>query len=947
MRHRRLPAVLTITALSCLVLSMRAGASNPTLDILYSFTNGLSPEAGVVLGTNGSFYGVTATGGPGNNGGVFEVTSNGVLTNLVWLNGTDGAAPLAPLTPDKSGNFYGTASSGGVGSNGTVFKFTAAGQIRLLASFNNTNGSTPLGPLLKGTNGWYYGTTFNGGASNLGTIFCVSTAGVLSNLYSFGGSDGANPAAGLVQGANGGLYGTTEYGGDYGLGTVYEWTSSNTLATVYSFTNTAGAFPGGLLADASGNFYGATLSGGGNVPGTIFKLTPGLSLKTLAMFDFTDGASPNSPLTEGGQGNFYGTTENGGAYGHGTIFLLNTRGFLADLVSFEGTNGSAPRWGLIAGTNGNYYGTTSAGGASGNGVIYELTGFAPYIIKPPVRQSFVSNHVATFSVQAGGTAPLSYQWLFDGANNLPNATNSTLVVTNEQLTNSGTYTIVVSNAFGTALTNVVLSVVAPTVAIASPPATVSNAALAVAGTASGPHGVAAVLCQLNSNSWAAAAGAAAWQTNVTLRPGTNKFQAQSVDPVGNPSAVKSATIFYATQSPLTLKTNGPGSIRAGFTGTNLLVGRAYAMRGVPAANWLFASWTGAFTATNTATNNPLTFLMQSNMTITANFVTNPFIAAAGNYEGLFFTSNAVAEQSAGLLSSLVLENTGACSGSLVVKGLHYGFTGSFDPSQQANLAVARSEAQGGRIVMNLTLSSNEVTGTVSGTDAGGWKSSLLAERAGKSVGSAQYTMLIPPGPGAPSNAPPGDGYALVTNHNGAVIIAGALADGAAFNQAASIVGDGDVPFYASLYNNTGLVLGWLNLSNTLTASNLCWIKTPSSASPLYANGFTNIVTNALTSIWTNLPASYVASATLAISNTSLGLDFVVLLTHAGLSKEAGLPTNSLTSLLYPKTGLLKIVFGNGAGKDTTTGYAVILEDSNGGGGYFVTKTNAGTITLAP
>src|SRR5580658_949967 len=117
MHHRRFLTFLALTALSCLVLSERAGASNPIINVVYSFTNGLSPDAGVVIGTNGSFYGVVSTGGPGNHGGVFEVTSNGVLTNLFWLNGTNvttinGATPLAPLTPDNRGNFYGTASSG-------------------------------------------------------------------------------------------------------------------------------------------------------------------------------------------------------------------------------------------------------------------------------------------------------------------------------------------------------------------------------------------------------------------------------------------------------------------------------------------------------------------------------------------------------------------------------------------------------------------------------------------------------------------------------------------------------------------------------------------------------------------------------------------------------------------------------------------------------------------
>jgi hypothetical protein len=54
----------------------------------------------------------------------------------------------------------------------------------------------------------------------------------------------------------------------------------------------------------------------------------------------------------------------------------------------------------------------------------------------------------------------------------------------------------------------------------------------------------------------------------------------------------------------------------------------------------------------------------------------------------------------------------------------------------------------------------------------------------------------------------------------------------------------------------------------------------------------------------------------------------------------------LTGTIAPKTGLLTLTYGNGAGKSTTTGYGTVLQDSTNGGGYFVTKTNAGSIILS-
>jgi uncharacterized repeat protein (TIGR03803 family) len=941
MGHRRILGFLTFSAAVCLGISAHAGPPDPALNVVYSFGNGESPDTAVVIGTNGSFYGTTATGGPNDSGGIYEVGANGALINEIWLNGANGARPVAPLIQAKGGSFYGTASRGGISNNGTVFRVGPAGKFELLASFSGTKGATPLAPLLEGTNGWFYGATYYGGATNLGSIFAISAAGVLTNVYSFGGSNGANPGAGLIQGTDGNLYGTTEYGGDGGLGTVFELTYAGVLSNVWSFSSGTGLLPGGLTEDAMGNFYGTTVNGGFDSAGTIFEVVGTNTLQTDFKFGTTNGADPNSPLTVGNDGNWYGTTELGGSgSGLGTLFYWNPGGLLTDMISFAGTNGAYPRSGVVQGADGNFYGTTSQGGAYGEGEIYQLTGFPPFIIKRPASQMWVSNATARFTVAAGGSAPLLYQWQLDETN-LPGATNASLHISHEQFTNSGTYTVIIANAYGEISTNAVLSVVAPTISIVPPPATVTNASLTISGAAADPHGVAIVLCQLNGNGWSAASGTTHWQTNVTLPPGTNKFQAQSFDPLGNPSAVKSVVIFYETLSTLTLQTNGLGSISPGFKGTNLTVGRSYTVRAIPAKGQLFLDWSG----TISTTQNPLIFLMQSNMVVQANFVTNPFIAAAGTYGGLFYGGDGVAEESAGLLRNLVIGPLGGYSGQIVINGVAHGFTGSFDASEQSKATVARSGGLGGPLELHLTLSTNEVTGTVSGTNSDGWTSMLLAEQTVK-FESGRYTLLVPPGLGAPSDCPPGYGYALVTNHNGLVTLNGALADGTAFTQTAPIVGAGDLPFYVSLYGNTGLLLGWLNFDGGLTGTNLWWIKSPSPQSALYPSGFTNVV-SILASAWTRPAPGFMPSATLTISSTSLALDFAVSITNNTLVKEAGSPSNSLTGAITPGTGLLKITFGDGAGKATTIGYGAILQDSANGAGYFLTKTNAGAVVLQP
>ncbi len=74
----------------------------------------------------------------------------------------------------------------------------------------------------------------------------------------------------------------------------------------------------------------------------------------------------------------------------------------------------------------------------------------------------------TFTVTAGGTGPLSYQWLLDGTA-LAGATASSLVLTNVQLTDLGNYSVIVSNQFGTiASSNALLLVGYPQADIGNP-----------------------------------------------------------------------------------------------------------------------------------------------------------------------------------------------------------------------------------------------------------------------------------------------------------------------------------------------------------------------------------------------------------------------------------------------------------------------------------------------
>jgi len=99
---------------------------------------------------------------------------------------------------------------------------------------------------------------------------------------------------------------------------------------------------------------------------------------------------------------------------------------------------------------------------STNSVTATLTVLAvpPTITAQPTNQTVQAGGIATFSVGASGTPPLSYQWSFN-TTNIVNATNATLTLNNVQWTNAGNYSVLVTNAYGSTNSfNAALSVVA-------------------------------------------------------------------------------------------------------------------------------------------------------------------------------------------------------------------------------------------------------------------------------------------------------------------------------------------------------------------------------------------------------------------------------------------------------------------------------------------------------
>jgi uncharacterized delta-60 repeat protein len=87
--------------------------------------------------------------------------------------------------------------------------------------------------------------------------------------------------------------------------------------------------------------------------------------------------------------------------------------------------------------------------------MFNYTNGVPISIRAqPTNLAVVQGSTATLSVSAASTAPLSYQWFFNTDTALANATNASLTLTNVQLSDSGGYSVRVTNFLGAVTSSV-------------------------------------------------------------------------------------------------------------------------------------------------------------------------------------------------------------------------------------------------------------------------------------------------------------------------------------------------------------------------------------------------------------------------------------------------------------------------------------------------------------
>jgi autotransporter-associated beta strand protein len=427
-------------------------------------TNGATVDINGQANSGDFFYGMTLAGS-GTSG-------QGALVN----NGTSGGSGQRS-TPNLT-----LAANATIGGSGNIYMINAG----YAADALTMNGFT----LTKtGANTFYFGNTAVSGGGTIainsgslsqnntastaaGTAFVLAnTSGVTLNLnnlsFSAGSLSGGGPAGGNVSLGSA----TLTVGGDNtspaafaGVisgtgGLVKTGTGTLTLAGTNTFTG-ATAVTGGMLlvngVQSTGSLTisnGATLGGGGVINGAVTNfgiLAPGNGGIGKLTISNTVNLAGGTVLMELSKAI-------GGATTNDLLACSNALVYAGTLVATNiGTNA------LAAGDSFKIFNAPSYSGAFTNlnlpalaaNLVWNPSGLtnsgtlsvAASVVITNQPQSVSANigQSVTFSVVAGGTTPLGYQWQLNGTN-LASAKSASLTLNNVQPTNSGNYTVIITN----------------------------------------------------------------------------------------------------------------------------------------------------------------------------------------------------------------------------------------------------------------------------------------------------------------------------------------------------------------------------------------------------------------------------------------------------------------------------------------------------------------------
>jgi uncharacterized repeat protein (TIGR03803 family) len=164
------------------VFSVTTGGVIKTL-FNFAAATGSLPYGPIVQSADGNFYGTASAGGTLGGGVVYKLTTAGVYTVLHDFDSTSrslGFLPTTGLVQGSDGFLYGVTAGGGAHLEGTIFKIKSDGTgFADIYDFDGSHGAVPYSQPLLHTSGTIYGQTNSGGSHNDGVIYSLN-AGLTS-----------------------------------------------------------------------------------------------------------------------------------------------------------------------------------------------------------------------------------------------------------------------------------------------------------------------------------------------------------------------------------------------------------------------------------------------------------------------------------------------------------------------------------------------------------------------------------------------------------------------------------------------------------------------------------------------------------------------------------------------------------------------------------------------
>jgi len=517
----------------------------------------------------------------------------------------------------------------------------------------------------------------------------------------------------------------------------------------------------------------------------------------------------------------------------------------------------------------------------------------------------------------------------------------------------------------------------------------SPAAVIATGTASDNKALSKVQLSLNDAAFVdASLTGSTWSRTLTPVAGLNTLLARSVDAAGNVSAIAFTQFSYVVKTALiaTSADTTKGTITGLLAGNVYQIGTTYTLTAVAKAGFYFDHWSANQGDLFNANQPKVSFVMSQGLRLTAWFIPNPYLSAAGSYNGLIRANSTATTANTGFISLSITSAGNVGTGSLKVDGatLPIGvvsFTSAgealFGTAKTSTLLLKRTGKPDLALTLNVETSpaipgANKLTGTLTSTTTGD-ASTINADRAyynGTTLKptallnkptSGYYTLFFPAS-AAPNNGytaaqfPQGDGTAMITlTSAGVATLVNTLADGTAFTSSAPLSQANKLPVFAALYTSKGSFSGELAFDTApadsdITGTAFHWFRpTETKAQPVYTAGWPNGITiNAVGAKYDatkNFATSLGLSGNGKLEFTDGKLTTTITKTNFTLSVTNVVVKTDATYTLVPKqsTGEFSGTFthNNQTAKPTYKGLLLQKGANAGGYGWFLSAPTNG------